>query len=159
MKQGYRQSHADPCVYIRSEVGKIAIVTIWVDDLLLFADSEETMEEMKKDIHTEWETTDMGEPTKIIGIKITQSLGQISISQGKSIENILKQQGLINANPAKMPLDPHIKIEPNPDGNEGNRSNVYAQLIGELQFIVNSTWPNITYAINRLASYTVNLSM
>ena len=58
-----------------------------------------------------------------------------------------------------MPLDPHIKIEPNPDGNEGNRSNVYAQLIGELQFIVNSTWPNITYAINRLASYTVNPSM
>jgi len=48
------------------------------------------MEEMKKDIHTEWETTDMGEPTKIVGIEITQSPGQISISQGKSIENILK---------------------------------------------------------------------
>jgi len=66
------------------------IITVWVDDLLLFADSEETMEEMKKDIHTEWETTDMDKPTKIIGIEITQSPGQISISQRKSIENILK---------------------------------------------------------------------
>jgi len=117
------------------------------------------MEEMKKDICTEWETTDMGEPTKIIGIKITQSLGQISISQGKSIENILKQQGLIDANPAKMPLDPNIKIEPNPDRNEGDRSNTYAQLIGKLQFIANSTWPDIMYAINRLASYITNPSM
>jgi len=156
---GYKRLCADLCVYIRSKAGKIAIVTIWVDDLLLFTNSKETMEEIKKDICAEWETTDMGEPTKIVGIEITQSPGQISISQRKSIENILKRQSLINANPVKMPLDPNIKIEPNPDGNEGDRSNVYAQLIGELQFITNSTWPNIMYAINRLASYTANPSM
>jgi len=58
-----------------------------------------------------------------------------------------------------MPLDPNIKIEPNPDGNEGNWSNMYAQLIDKLQFIMNSIWPDITYAINRLASYTANLSI
>jgi len=44
------------------------------------------MEEMKKDIYTKCETTDMGEPTKIVGIKITQSSGQISISQGKALK-------------------------------------------------------------------------
>ena len=86
----YKRLRADPYIYIHSEAGKIVIVTIWVDDLLLFTDSEETMEEIKKDIHAKWETTDMGKPTKIVRIEITQSLGQISISQRKSIENILK---------------------------------------------------------------------
>jgi len=47
------------------------IITVWVDDLLLFATSDSLMEKMKKDIHTEWETTDLGEPSKIIGIEIT----------------------------------------------------------------------------------------
>ena len=42
------------------------IIMIWVDDLLLFADSLETMKRMKKDIQDEWEMTDMGDPSKIM---------------------------------------------------------------------------------------------
>jgi hypothetical protein len=53
-------------------------------------------------------------------------------------------------------MDPKIKLKPNPEGNQGDRSNVYAQLLGELQYVVNATRPDITYAINRLASYTAN---
>jgi len=72
-KHGYKCLYADPCMYTHSKSRKMAIITVWVDDLLLFADSAENMEEIKKDIHTEWEATDMGEPTKIVGIEITKS--------------------------------------------------------------------------------------
>jgi Reverse transcriptase (RNA-dependent DNA polymerase) len=137
----------------------MAIITVWVDDFLLFANLEETMEVIKKDIRTEWETTDMGEPSKIVGIEITRSPNQISISQKKSLEKILKKQGLADANTVQMLLDPNTKILPNSDGNEGNRSNSYAQLLGELQYIANLTHPDITYTVNHLASYTANLSM
>jgi len=158
-RRGYKRLRADPCVYIRSKNNVLAIITVWVDDLLLFADSAESMEGMKNDIHTEWETTDMGEPTKIVGIEINQSPGQISITQKQSVQGILERQGLADANPVQMPLDPNIKIIANPDGNEGNRSNAYAQLLGELQFIANATRPDIAFAVNRLASYTANPSM
>ena len=57
------------------------------------------------------------------------------------------------------PLDPNIKLEPNPDGNEGNRSNSFAHLLGELQFFANCTRPDIAFAVNRLASYTANPSL
>jgi hypothetical protein len=60
--RGYKRSRADPCVYTRSDADKTAIITVWVDDLLLFADSEETMAKIKKDLRTEWEVTDMGAP-------------------------------------------------------------------------------------------------
>jgi hypothetical protein len=55
-----------------------------------------------------------------------------------------------------MPLDLKIKIKPNSEGNKGNKSNAYAQLLGELQFIANAMCPNIAYAINKLASYITN---
>ena len=58
-----------------------------------------------------------------------------------------------------MPLDLNVKIITNPDGNEGNRSNSFAQLLGELQYIVNSTHPDIAFAVNRLASYAANPSI
>jgi hypothetical protein len=58
-----------------------------------------------------------------------------------------------------MPLDPNVKFEPNPDGNEGDRSNAYARVLGELQFLANATRPDISYAVSRLASYTANPSL
>jgi hypothetical protein len=147
-QHGYKCLRADPCVYTCSNDKTIAIITVWVDNLLLFADSAESMDAMKKDIRTEWETTDMGEPTKIVGIEITQSPEQISISQKKGIQKILQRQGLADASPVRMPLDLNVKIEQNPDGNEGNRSNSFAQLLGELQFIANAMQPDIAFAVN-----------
>ena len=54
---------------------------------------------------------------------------------------------------------PNIKLVLNPDGNKGNRSNSFARLLGELQFLANSTWLDITFAVNQLAAYTVNPSL
>jgi hypothetical protein len=158
-RQGYKRLRADPCIYTRSNENKVQIVTVWVVDLLLFADSNESMEKIKHDICTEWETTDLGEPSKIMGIEITQSPGQISISQKQSIEKILGREGLAKASSVQMLLDPHIKIFTNLEGNEGDRSNAFTQLLGELQFIANAMCPDIVYAVNKLASYTANPSM
>ena len=58
-----------------------------------------------------------------------------------------------------MPLDPNIKLVPNPEQNEPNRSNSYARLLGELQYISNCTRPDIAYAVNKLATYTANPSL
>jgi hypothetical protein len=58
-----------------------------------------------------------------------------------------------------MPLDPNVALEPNPDGNAGDRSNSYTRLLGELQFLANATQLDIAYAVNRLASYTANPNM
>jgi Reverse transcriptase (RNA-dependent DNA polymerase) len=155
-KHNFKRLRADPCAYIRRSDNDVAIITVWVDDLLLFAGSEKAMESMKKDLRSEWEITDMGEPSKIIGIEIKRTNDSITISQKKNVESILIKQGYENINSVTTPLDPKIKLEPNPEGNEGDRSNAYAQLLGELQFVANATRPDITYAVNRLASYTAN---
>jgi hypothetical protein len=56
-------------------------------------------------------------------------------------------------------LDPNIKLELNPNGSKGNRSNSFMRLLGELQFLTNNTRPDISFAVNRLAAYTANLSL
>ena len=53
-----------------------------------------------------------------------------------------------------VPMDPNIKLAQNLDNNELNHSNSYAKLLGCLQFISNSTRPDISYAVNKLAAYT-----
>ena len=102
---------------------------------------------------------DLGEPSKIIGIEITQAPNSISIGQKQYIETILQHKGMEHTNPISMPLDPNSPLELNPDGNEGSRSNSYAHLLGELQFLTNVMCLDISYTVSRLASYTANPSL
>src|SRR6266853_6323531 len=125
-------------------------VTVWVDDLLLFAMLESLIEQTKADLEAKWELTDLGEPVKIVGIEIALSDHSVTISQRWYLESVLQKEGMERANPVGMPLDPNIMLEPNPDGSQGDRSNSYARLIGELQFIANATRPDIVHTISKL---------
>jgi hypothetical protein len=100
---------------------------MWVDDLLLFADTENDMRLMKAQIASKWQVTDLGEPSKIIEIEITHGSDYIAISQKQYIESILRKEKMERANPVATPLDPNIPIEPNPDPSDGDHSNPFAR--------------------------------
>jgi hypothetical protein len=138
-KLGFRLLISDPCTYILREGDNFVIVTVWVDDLLLFVTLDRLIERTKVGLEAEWELTNLGEPVKIIGIEIELGDHFITISQRRYLENILRKKGMEKANPVGTPLDIGITLEPNLDGNVGDRSNSYARLIGELQFLANAT--------------------
>jgi hypothetical protein len=117
------------------------------------------MEIVKQDLKDEWKITDLGNPAKIVGIEVTRTEDSITISQQQYIESILKKEGMDHADHVSTPMDPNMKLKPNPDGGEGNQSNSFTKLLGKLQFLANATRPVIAYAINRLASYTANPSL
>ena len=75
------------------------------------------------------------------------------------IQSILEHKGYSGINSVATPLDPNIKLEPNPDRNEGNCSNSFARLLRELQYLANCTQPDIAFTMNSLASYTANPSL
>ena len=158
-KKGYMQLRLDPCVYIWRAGDDFAIIAVWVDDMLTFTTTIVLRDKTKADIESKWEITDLGVPTKIVGIKLTISPDKIFISSSKYIESILLREGLGRSNPVSTPLDPNVTLVPNPDGNAGDRSNVFASLLGELQYIAIATRPDISYVVNRLASYTANPSL
>src|SRR6266850_2395562 len=147
------------CVCAEAAKGDLEIITVWVDDLLLFTTSVKLMSEMKGMIQGEWEVTDLGELAKIVGIEIQMKPTKVIILQKQYIESILSKEGMEQANPVSMPMDPKTIIEANSDGTEGSCSNSYAQLLGELQYLANAMQPNIAFAMNRLALYTTNPSM
>jgi hypothetical protein len=156
---GFKSLTSDPCVYTRCLEGDTHIITVWVDDLLLFTQTDEGMTHLKADLNNILDLTDIGEPSKIVGIEITRKDNSISISQEKYIESILKREGMEKAHPVKTPLDPNIALIRNPEGENGDRRNAFASLIGSLQYLSTATRPDITFAVNRLSAYTANPSM
>ena len=157
-RKGFSNLQSDPCVYIRRDDDELEIVTIWVDDLLLFASSFRVLRHLREDLKTVFDVTDLGEPSKIVGIEITHKRDSITISQPLYVDSILRKYSMTNANPVSTPLDPNVKLGPNTEEREPNRSNDYTSLIGSLQYLTIATRPDIAYAVNRLAAYTANPS-
>jgi len=107
-------------MYIFRTDNDFVIITIWVDDMLLFVMTVELKQKAIVDMESEWEITDMGMPTKIIGIKLKISLDEISISSSSYIKSILEKELLERCNLVSMLLDPNVPLELNPEGNKGN---------------------------------------
>src|SRR6202051_1840681 len=63
---GYKRLISDSCAYVRWNGDDVAIITVWVDDLLLIASNNDMMEHMKESIESKWQATDLGKPSKII---------------------------------------------------------------------------------------------
>jgi Reverse transcriptase (RNA-dependent DNA polymerase) len=78
---------SDSCTYMRKTQGDFQILTISVDNILLFYSTQKGMDQLKADLNAILDLTDIGEPLKIIGIKITCRLDSIYIMQ-KIILNV-----------------------------------------------------------------------
>jgi Reverse transcriptase (RNA-dependent DNA polymerase) len=51
---GYKRLKSDPCTYVQCDSRGATIIIVWVNDLLMFATTDEIMEEMKQEICLEW---------------------------------------------------------------------------------------------------------
>ena len=153
----FSRLYSDPCVYIRQSEGSIEIITVWVDDMLLFTNSKERMDALKQELRTLFDITDLGEPSKLVGLEITRDRpnGTLTIKQTKYIESLLQKYGLQDANPVTIPMDPTLKLESAPITTSDTNWN-YASLTGSLMYAVIGTRPDITYAVNKLCSFTSN---
>jgi len=100
---------------------------------------DKQMANLKDSLKETFDITDLGIPTRIVGIEITKTADSLTISQPLYIESILWKHKMEDANPVSTPLDPNHKLVPNSEQQEPNRSNAYA--------------------VNRLAAYTANPSL
>lgn len=158
----FKPLYSDPCAYIHKMKGGTEIITVWVENLLIFTSDKKLMDELKQELQNMFKTTDLGELHKIVGIEITRDHenGTLMISQTKYIESILAKHRLLDANSVGMPLDPSMKLEPTiKSADKGDRSNNYASLIGSLMYAAVVTRPDIAYAVYRLTSYMTNPDM
>ena len=88
---GFQQSLADECVYIRQDKDSIEVISVYVDDFRLFADSKAGMIKLKGELNEKFQMTELGEMKKILGIRIERDKkqGTLTMSQGHYIDVIL----------------------------------------------------------------------
>ena len=112
-KLGFSQSEADECVYIKRTNKLTLIITIYVDDLGLFATSKDEMAKLKGELKSNFTMTDLGEMKKILGIQVIRDhkAGTLKIVQSTYIDKILAHFNMAEAKPVTTPLPKNIKLD------------------------------------------------
>lgn len=101
-------------------------------------------------------------PSLYLGIQIhyNREGKTLRMSQTHYIENFLDRFGMTNCNSVKTPLPPNTILTSGSDTEVTEASNLpYQSLIGCLQWLSNSTRPDISHAVSQLSRFNAKWSV
>ncbi|UYV82302.1 hypothetical protein LAZ67_21001661 [Cordylochernes scorpioides] len=155
IKNNFKQSIVDPCLFTKNEENHSIYLILYVDDMLLASDSEIIIQNTVKTLEKEFEIKNLGDPTQFIGIEISRNReGELLLSQKSKIQELVERYNLQEAKPTFTPMEsgyPGIsdeKLLPN---------NVqYQQLIGSLLYLSVVSRPDIAAPVCILSSRNQN---
>ena len=107
---GLTRSTNNPNLYYRRRQGKLTILLLYVDDLLITSDDEPTITDLKAKLHHTFEMTDLGVAHTYLGVKIHRQPSGIFLSQYSYITNLITKFHLFGCNPNRLPIDPKTQL-------------------------------------------------
>jgi hypothetical protein len=87
---GFTKSEEDANLYEIVVEGKLLIIVLYVDDLIITSD-EQLIHSCKEDLAKEFEMKDLGLIHYFLGLEIWQRDGELFVSQGKYAREILRK--------------------------------------------------------------------
>nr|GFB78749.1 hypothetical protein [Tanacetum cinerariifolium] len=111
-KFGFTQNPDEPCVYIKASGSYIAILILYVDDILLMGKNIPMLQDVKSYLERSFTIKDLGEATYILGIKIYRDRLKrlIGLCQKAYIEKILKRFYMENSKCRAIPMQEKLTL-------------------------------------------------
>ncbi|KAF0726211.1 hypothetical protein Ae201684P_020425 [Aphanomyces euteiches] len=148
---GFEKSLSESSIYVRKVKDQMAIVAIYVDDLVLLAKNDDTMEALKAQVKARFACKDMCPIHFILGLRIQrdEATMTIKIDQRLNALNMLCRFGLNKCHPADTPMKtPLSSADCPPDGAPGDDlHSKYRQGVGCLMYLMIGTRPDIAYVV------------
>ncbi|GJU43254.1 retrotransposon protein, putative, ty1-copia subclass [Tanacetum coccineum] len=111
-KFGFTQNPDEPCVYQKSSRSYVAILILYVDDILLMGNNIPMLQDVKSYLGRSFAMKDLGDAAYILGIKIYRDRSKrlIGLCQSAYIEKILKRYYMENSKRGTIPMQEKLKL-------------------------------------------------
>jgi hypothetical protein len=150
---GFQRNLAEHCVYWKWEAGKLLLIGLYVDDLLIVGQDLGQIERLKELLSSKYKMKDMGQVSKFLGMGFDHKRdeGTLEISHRRYILDMLEELKMEDCNPVKTPLPAGCNL----DLAEGKATEAtyYRSLVGKALFLANSARPDISYAVGQLSRF------
>ncbi|RVW23360.1 Retrovirus-related Pol polyprotein from transposon RE1 [Vitis vinifera] len=100
------QVRPDHTLFVKkSHAGKLAILIVYVDDIILSGNDMGELQNLKKYLSEEFEVKDLGNLKYFLGMEVARSRKGIVVSQRKYILDLLKETGMLGCKPIDTPME------------------------------------------------------
>ena len=153
IEHGCTQSESDQCVFImNSTEGKLMYV-IWVDDIIVIADSTKVMEHGKMILKERFKMKDLGTISRFLGINFTSYTdGSISMDQSQYLLNLLERAGMESCNPRSTPCEVKSSAYYTEDDSVIDEPE-YRTIVGSLIYAMTCTRPDLSFVVSKLSQH------
>jgi len=153
---------SDPAVYVSNDSRGRLYIHLHVDDSMVMSNSSELMSAFRSHLDNKYTVKWTEKPTLYLGIQIDYDQGtkRLRMYQAHYIENVLDRFAMTNCNTVKTPLPPNTILTSGTDEEVAEASEIpYQSLIGFLQWLSNSTRPDISHAVSQLSRFNSKWTM
>ncbi|KAH9704751.1 hypothetical protein KPL70_011593 [Citrus sinensis] len=151
-RYGYIQSQADHTMFYKhSNDGKIVILIVYVDDIVLTGDDYDELAKLKKKLAEEFEIKDLEALKYFLGMEFARSREGIFVNQKKYVIELLTKTGMLGCKPAETPIEPNVKLQPAEAENVKNKEH-YQRLVRRLIYL-SHTRPYISFSISMVSQF------
>lgn len=162
LKQGYRRLESERCVYLLEKGNERIVLSVYVDDMLMFATTQQGLQDAMNKLGKEIQLKDLGEPRYILGIEVHRDNdnNRLTLTQRKHIDDLLKRYNMADSKPVRTPMEvAQWKSCSQATAQDQVKPDVpYQSLMGHLMYLVQGTRPDIAFAVNFLSQYNTSFS-
>jgi hypothetical protein len=156
---GFVRTRKDRCVFVKRYGNMLVYISLYVDDLLIFAPNTLIVNELKQAFMRRFQMTDCGEVSYILGWQITRNRAErtIFIHQNKYISEILRKFNLHSCNSKPTPLEVNIDLSMKSNHDFEiellEKAMPYRSCVGSLMYLVIGTRPDLAHCVQQLSQY------
>lgn len=169
ISKGFKRSGADHCLYtLRANQGVVAYIFVYVDDMLIAAESADDVSRIKRWLSSKWSITDLGPVTHYLGVKVLfTDTGELRIKQEGYLQRITNEirsnidtfLGRDNKPPKRRaPATPCCRESPRSNTDIPNQQllKLYQSAVGSLTYGTAVSRPDIAFSMSILARHLTN---
>jgi len=133
------------------EQGKIILISLYVDDMIITANVDALIKELKLQMSQVFEMKDLRSLNYCLGLEVWRDSGQTFLTEGKYVRWFPKKFRMEQCKTTSVPLQQNLKLCRD-DGSKEVDATLYRQLVGSLIYLT-TTRPDLAYYVSVLSQF------
>lgn len=148
---GFQNTNSDASLFVKSCGSQVAVVLVYVDDLIITGNFETEIAQLKENLCTRFRMKDLGKLSRFLGLGLSYESDGVLLHQTKYTTDLLQRFGMLDSKPTGTPMDPHTKLLKN-EGKELDDVTMYRKMVGSLIYLT-LTRPDLAYSVGVLSRF------
>ena len=156
IKNLFKQSLADYCVYTKSEGQNKIILIIFVDDIIIAANNSNILNETKIMLIKKFKMGDLYILNYFLGIEFTCYNDSISMSQTNYLVKILEKFKMFDCKNKSYPCELSLNkdmITVDSRQLDEKEHKIFRSIVGSLIYVMTGTRPDLSFIVTKLSQY------